>query len=82
MKASTNSRMLSEAVLFLLLAALTLAVLSAQQPDGGAPATESAKKASRRPPRPGVSTPGVRREMSTITPVAVFTTGGAPDWQV
>lgn len=39
-------------------------------------------KKSQRPPKPGVSTPGVKREMSSITPVAVFTLGGTPDWQV
>jgi YVTN family beta-propeller protein len=45
------------------------------------PAPEAHKK-FQRPPRPGVSTPGVKREMSSITPAAVFTLGGAPDWQV
>src|SRR5215831_7867773 len=35
-----------------------------------------------RPPRPGVSTPGVKREMSTITPAAVISIPGTPDWQV
>ncbi|HKD09789.1 MAG TPA: hypothetical protein VKB79_28040 [Bryobacteraceae bacterium] len=35
-----------------------------------------------RQPKPGVSTPGVKREISRITPAAVFTTGGTPDWQV
>jgi virginiamycin B lyase len=36
-----------------------------------------------KPPRPGVSTPGVRRPLSSITPVAVFDAGsGTPDWQV
>jgi YVTN family beta-propeller protein len=40
------------------------------------------KKGPPRPPRPGVSTPGVKREMSTITPQAEFPTGGTPDWQV
>lgn len=35
-----------------------------------------------RPPRPGVSTPGVKRDMATITPVAVFPLEGTPDWQV
>lgn len=48
----------------------------ATPPDG------AAKKARpRRPPPPGVNTPGVKREMTTITPVAVFQTGGNPDWQ-
>jgi virginiamycin B lyase len=36
----------------------------------------------KRPPRPGVSTPGVKREMATITPAAVFPIAGTPDWQV
>jgi len=36
----------------------------------------------RRPPKPGVSTPGVKREMSTLTPAAVFAIEGTPDWQV
>jgi YVTN family beta-propeller protein len=35
-----------------------------------------------RPPKPGVSTPGVKREMSVIKPDAVFPVEGAPDWQV
>jgi len=48
-----------------------------QDPQGAPPA---AKKA-RRPP-PGVSTPGVKREMSAIKPDAVFPVEGAPDWQV
>jgi YVTN family beta-propeller protein len=65
----------------------SLLLIHAQQPEGSAPASpppEAArkKKGPGRPPRPGVSTPGVKREMSTVTPVAVFTTGGTPDWQV
>ncbi|MCU1329317.1 MAG: hypothetical protein JWN34_4687 [Bryobacterales bacterium] len=40
------------------------------------------KKGPPRPPRPGVSTPGVKREMTTIAPMAEFPTGGTPDWQV
>jgi len=35
-----------------------------------------------RPPKPGVSTPGVKREMAAIKPDAVFAVEGAPDWQV
>jgi YVTN family beta-propeller protein len=35
-----------------------------------------------RPPKPGVSTPGVKREMSALTPDAVFPVEGTPDWQV
>ena len=49
------------------------------------PAAENAnqnKQRQKRPPRPGVSTPGVRREMSSITPDGVFVTEGTPDWQV
>src|SRR5215831_7350300 len=40
------------------------------------------KQRPRRPPRPGVSTPGVRREMSSITPEVIFPVEGSPDWQV
>ena len=32
--------------------------------------------------RPGVNTPGVKRDISTVTPVAVFTVRGNPDWEV
>ena len=39
-------------------------------------------QAPKRPPRPGVSTPGVKREMSAIKPDAVFPIEGTPDWQV
>ncbi|MBV8903560.1 MAG: hypothetical protein JOZ22_07995, partial [Acidobacteriia bacterium] len=53
-------------------ALLALAIaLSAQQPG------------PKGPPRPGVSTPGVKRELSAIHPVAVFdAASGTPDWQV
>src|SRR2546423_1666149 len=40
-----------------------------------------AQRASR-PPRPGVKEPGVQREMSVVTPAAVFPIEGTPDWQV
>src|SRR3954447_8118538 len=64
----------------LIAAALTLA---AQDPPAITPPEPAQKKqASRRPPRPGVSTPGVKREMASVTPLAVFDTGGTPDWQV
>jgi virginiamycin B lyase len=43
----------------------------------GVPKTERPK----RPPRPGVSTPGVRRDIAAIKPEAVFPAEGAPDWQ-
>jgi YVTN family beta-propeller protein len=73
----------------LIAASVSLAVLLAQrQPPapaaGATPADAAPKKTGRgprRPPAPGVSTPGVKRDMSTITPVAVFQTGGNPDWQ-
>jgi virginiamycin B lyase len=32
--------------------------------------------------RPGVTAPGVKRDITTIKPVAVFPVEGAPDWQV
>ena len=34
------------------------------------------------PPKLGVSIPGVKRELSSIKPSAVFLVGGTPDWQV
>jgi virginiamycin B lyase len=54
-----------------------------QPPVGGIPKSDAppAKK-GRRPPPPGVSTPGVKREMSTVTPIASFPVEGSPDWQV
>jgi virginiamycin B lyase len=59
-------------------ACLALAVSVNAQQSG-----DPANKAPKRPPRPGVSTPGVKRELSTIHPVAVFDAGsGTPDWQV
>jgi virginiamycin B lyase len=60
---------------------LGLGVLIAQQPDAP-PAAATKKKGPPRPPPPGVSTPGVKRALTTITPIAIFTTGGTPDWQV
>jgi virginiamycin B lyase len=62
------------------IALLPLVLVFAQQPEAPAP---TALPQRRKPaPRPGVSAPGVKRAMTTITPTAVFTTGGAPDWQV
>src|SRR3977135_3067014 len=64
-------------------ACLPLLVIYAQ--DAAAPADAppaAAKKKMTRPPKPGVSTPGVKREMSTIAPAAVFQVEGVPDWQV
>jgi virginiamycin B lyase len=44
---------------------------------------QSAKKGPNNPPRPGVSTPGVKRELSSIRPLAIFDAGsGTPDWQM
>ena len=33
------------------------------------------------PPKPGVRIPGVKRELASIKPTAVFLVGGTPDWQ-
>ena len=66
-------------------ASLPLLVVYGQQPPAAPdapPAAAVRKKGPPRPPRPGVNTPGVKREMATIKPVAVFNTGGTPDWQV
>jgi YVTN family beta-propeller protein len=52
-----------------------------QEAAPGNPAPTPPQK-SKRPPRPGVSTPGVKREMSAIKPDAVFPVEGSPDWQV
>jgi YVTN family beta-propeller protein len=57
-----------------------VAGLAAQ--DTGAPPPPAAKKGGGRRPKPGVSTAGVKRDMSTITPAAVFAIEGTPDWQV
>jgi virginiamycin B lyase len=56
----------------------------AQEPQSPAAEADAAKKkgGGKRPNRPGVSTPGVRREMASITPLAVFPAEGTPDWQV
>jgi YVTN family beta-propeller protein len=50
--------------------------------DPAPPPAAEKKERPKRPPRPGVSTPGVKREMSTLTPAAVFSVPGTPDWQV
>lgn len=47
-----------------------------------AAAKQDAKQRAKRPPRPGVSTPGVKRDMEAIKPIAVFPVEGTPDWQV
>jgi YVTN family beta-propeller protein len=56
-------------------AVMPLMVLSQDPPAGQ-------KERPKRPPRPGVSAPGVKREMTAITPTAVFPIPGTPDWQV
>lgn len=50
--------------------------------DPATPAPAEKKERPKRVPPPGVSTPGVKREMSTITPAVVFEIPGTPDWQV
>ena len=51
--------------------------------DDAAPAADKQKmQRAKKPPKPGVSTPGVRRELSSIKPDAVFPVAGSPDWQV
>ncbi|HLH30044.1 MAG TPA: MBL fold metallo-hydrolase, partial [Terriglobia bacterium] len=42
----------------------------------------SAQQRQPRPPRPGVKEAGVQRQMSSVTPIAVFPIEGTPDWQV
>jgi virginiamycin B lyase len=44
---------------------------------------QSAKKGPNNPSKPGVSAPGVKRELTSIHPLAIFDAGsGTPDWQV
>ena len=57
-------------------------MLPAQEAAAPPPAEKKGGGRPARPPRPGVSTPGVKREMSTITPAAVISVPGTPDWQV
>jgi len=65
-----------------LIAAAFLPLAIALTAQESAPPPAAGKKA-RRPPPPGVNAPGVKREISTIMPLAVFDAGsGAPDWQV
>jgi virginiamycin B lyase len=66
---------------FSVCACLPLVAIYAQDPEGPKQA-EAAKKKAARPVRPGVSTPGVKRDISTITPAAAFEVEGVPDWQV
>jgi virginiamycin B lyase len=66
-----------------MLGSMALALLHGQdvQPPAAAPA-DAPKKRPARPPKPGVSTPGVKREMAAIKPDSVFPIEGTPDWQV
>ena len=48
-----------------------------------APATApQAQSGPTRPPRPGVTAPGVKRDIAAIKPLGVFAVPGTPDWQV
>ncbi len=72
------------AISFAILGAGATAVFLWAQDQGPEQPPQAAAKKERqkRPPKPGVATPGVRREMSSITPLAVFPVAGTPDWQV
>jgi len=71
----------NELILALAFAALPAILVLAQDPPA-VQDTNQKKQRPKRPPRPGVSIPGVRRDMSSITPEAIFPTEGTPDWQV
>jgi virginiamycin B lyase len=58
---------------------LALSAVQAQESQPQAPSQGDAKP--QRPPRPGVSTPGVKRDIAAIKPLAVFPVPGNPDWQ-
>jgi hypothetical protein len=73
-----TKRLVAELVPFAIAIGMPWVVLSQDPP--AAPAAQ--KERPKRPPRNGVSTPGVRREMTAITPAAVFPVPGTPDWQV
>jgi virginiamycin B lyase len=69
-------------VRFALFIAICLALSAAALGQQGGQQQPAAKKTNT-PPRPGVSAPGVKRELSSIHPAAVFDAGsGTPDWQV
>jgi virginiamycin B lyase len=86
MMTSMNCRVLSRVALSMSLS-VSAVMLSGQQSESSAPGTPPAENAPKKkrppqPPRPGVNAPGVKRDISSIKPVAVFPTGGTPDWQV
>lgn len=60
--------------------ALVLAFAHSSAQERQTPVPEPERPA--RPARPGVSTPGVKRDITAITPLAVFPVEGTPDWQV
>jgi len=42
----------------------------------------NAQTQNSRPPRPGITTPGVRRSMADLHPDTSFAVEGQPDWMV
>lgn len=58
---------------------LSVCLAAAAAQDGSSPSPSSAHK---RPPRPGVATPGVKRDIATLMPSAIFPVDGTPDWLV
>ena len=77
-------RLIPSKILFTVAAALFAWIGFAQEAQQPTPEDAAKKKGGGRkqPNRPGVSTPGVRREMTSIKPTAVFPIEGTPDWQV
>jgi virginiamycin B lyase len=47
-----------------------------------APSPAPAASTPPRPPKPGITTPGVKRDITAIKPLGVFPVPGNPDWQV
>ena len=58
---------------------MTLSISAPMLAQSEAPASP---KRPMRPPRPGVKTPGVQRQMSALKPDAIFPVEGVPDWLV
>jgi virginiamycin B lyase len=61
---------------------VALSPAQAQEGAGHQSPSPSQESGPQRPPRPGVSTPGVKRDITAIKPIAVFPVEGTPDWQV